>query len=288
MSLDSMNAGENRFRRLPVIRVFVEDLTEGQWIDEEKMVSTRYGRVKRIRVCGTVINRSEAVQETAEDSFLDDSFNQNTRLSFELDDGTGRIWVTLWGIAIEDYQFVQKGTTVDVVGLTRQYRNRISLTGEYARQLTDPNWEIYHSLKILERRKSKPKQEIETVETMTFDDFSYDSIPGEKPSSAKNGSTFQDSDEDFDSYFAEGGEDNLIEEISDSREDSSNLDAFENLNILDQIVEYIQANDQGDGVSITKIGETLSVDLNTLKKYLDQLSQDIRIYKTSVGHYSAY
>ena len=283
MSLDSMNDDASRFKRLPVMRVLIQDVTEGQWIEEEKMVSTRYGRIKRVRICGTVIDRKEPVQDTAEESFLDDSFNQNTRLSFQVDDGTGRIWGTLWGIDIEDYAHLQPGAIVDIVGIARQYRNRISLTCEYVRHLQDPNWETMHILRVLERRKFVPKFEIETIENATFDDFSFES----ENDMSSIGTMANGESSSFDSDPLDN-EDEIVETLSEDTNLHEEVDAFENMNVLDQIVEFIQTQDHGDGVSIQKISESLSVSLPNLKLHLDQLSQDIRIYKTSAGHYSAY
>ncbi|MHA1612060.1 MAG: OB-fold nucleic acid binding domain-containing protein [Promethearchaeota archaeon] len=283
MSLDSMNNDASRFKRLPVMRVLIQDLTDGQWIEEEKMVSTRYGRIKRVRICGTVIDRKEPVQNNAEESFLDDSMSQNTRLSFQVDDGTGRIWGTLWGIEIEDYAHLQPGAIVDIVGIARQYRNRISLTCEYARQLQDPNWETVHILRVAERRKFKPKFDIETIENATFDDFSFDS----DNEISSTGTAANDESSFSDSNHLEN-KDVVVETLLDNTNLNGEVDAFENLNVMDKIVEFIQTQDNGDGVSIQKIAESLSVALPILKSQLDQLSQDIRIYKTSAGHYSAY
>ncbi|MHA1520554.1 MAG: OB-fold nucleic acid binding domain-containing protein [Promethearchaeota archaeon] len=283
MSLDSMNNDASRFKRLPVMRVLIQDLTDGQWIEEEKMVSTRYGRIKRVRICGTVIDRKEPVQNNAEESFLDDSMSQNTRLSFQVDDGTGRIWGTLWGIEIEDYAHLQPGAIVDIVGIARQYRNRISLTCEYARQLQDPNWETVHILRVAERRKFKPKFDIETIENATFDDFSFDS----DNEISSTGTAANDESSFSDSNHLEN-KDVVVETLLDDTNLNGEVDAFENLNVMDKIVEFIQTQDNGDGVSIQKIAESLSVALPILKSQLDQLSQDIRIYKTSAGHYSAY
>ncbi|MHA1673593.1 MAG: OB-fold nucleic acid binding domain-containing protein [Promethearchaeota archaeon] len=283
MSLDSMSNDASRFKRLPVMRVLIQDLTKGQWIEEEKMVSTRYGRIKRVRICGTVLDRKEPVQDNAEDSFLDDSFNQNTRLSFQVDDGTGRIWGTLWGITIEDYAYLQPGAIVDIVGIARQYRNRISLTCEYARLLQDPNWETVHVLRVLERRKFKPKFEIETIENTTFDDFSFES--DNDMSSTGN---LPNGESSFSDSVHMENKDVVVETLSEDANSNQEVNAFENMDVMDQIVNFIQTNDNGDGVSIQKISESLSVPLPTLKSHLDQLSQDIRIYKTSAGHYTAY
>ncbi|WP_457556521.1 hypothetical protein [Candidatus Harpocratesius sp.] len=290
MSIENLSEGGSRFQKYPALHVFIKDLDEGQWIDEEKMVSTRYGRVKRVRVCGTILYRKDPTNENQEESFLDDSFGQNSRISFQIDDGTGRIWITIFGIEIEDYSYIKKGILIEVVGKTRQYRNKISLVGEYARKLSDPNWETYHMLKILTRRNLKPKYEIEKIETPTFSDFNFESnIPQDSTSSRLDSMNIKDEiDMQINKKAKSPSENEEIEEFSSEIGSFSSNDPFEKLNILDKIVEYIRDNDNDDGVAITEIQSTLKLDLPTLKTYLNQLSQDIRIYKTSDGHYSAY
>lgn len=283
MSMNNFDSNATRFRRLPVKRTLIEDLTEGTWLEEEKTMSTRYGKLKRVRLCGTVLRRREPQEESSEESFLDDSFNQNTRLSFQIDDGTGRIWATIWGIDVGDYEFVRPGALVDVMGITRIYRNKPSLTAEFARAVKDPNLEIYHVLRVLQRRKHEPRQPIEQSTSSNFESFdSYDDIDSgsgrdgtrKSPQTIASNSTFSESD-------ADDFEDESVEIM---RTESS----FKNLDAMDQIIDYIKQNDEGDGVSIQNIAESFSLEINQLKGFLDQLSQDVKIYKTSPGHYASY
>ena len=53
----------NRFKRWPAIRTFISDLIDGQWIEQEKQLSTRYGKLKRVRLSGTVVTKKEISQE---------------------------------------------------------------------------------------------------------------------------------------------------------------------------------------------------------------------------------
>ncbi len=277
----------SRFYTPPAIHVFIQDLQQGQWIEEEKVVSTRYGRIKRCRIFGVVTIRKEPAPENQEESFLDESFTQNARISFQIDDGTGRIWVTIFGIEIKDYNFLQKGILVEVVGKPRFYRNNISLVGEFARKIEDPNWETHHILKVLHRRKFKPRLEIEKVESTSFTEFNFDSK--EFPDMKENVKKFESlpsTDSTENQMIEEISHD--IENLSDEIEDLSSNDPFHSLTIMDEIVKFIQKNDEGDGVAVSAIQEAFHLDLTALKGYLEQLSQDIRIYKTNVGYYSAY
>ena len=74
---NSMQAN-NQFKRYPAVRVLVEDLTNGVWNDEEKTLATRYGNIKRIRICGVAIRKTEKEDEANEEtSFLGDSVQSN-------------------------------------------------------------------------------------------------------------------------------------------------------------------------------------------------------------------
>lgn len=288
MSVINQPTDGNRFQNFPAIHLFIKDLQQGQWIDEEKAVSSKYGRIKRCMIYATVINRKDFIPNSQEDSFLDESFTQNTRISFQIDDGTGRMWVSIFGIDINDYDFLQKGVLVEVVGKPRFFRNSISLVGEFARKIEDPNWETYHILKVLHRRKFKPSFEIEHFDTPSFTEFDFDagSLTENNPEQDISDLNDDPNLESEDQLIEEFSED--LEQISEKIKTKSNEDPFLTNSIMDEIVSFIQNNDDGDGVAVTAIQENFKLDLNTLKDYLEQLTQDIKIYKTNVGYYSAY
>ena len=64
--------------------------------------------------------------------------------------------------------------------------------------------------------------------------------------------------------------------------------AFDEIDLKDQIIQFFQDTDQGDGVALTAIAEKFGTPKDQLKEILDDLCQDIQLYKSQPGHYSSY
>ncbi|WP_371801941.1 hypothetical protein [Candidatus Lokiarchaeum ossiferum] len=271
------NAPSNtKFKRHPAKRTFIGDLIEGQWNDEEKILSTRYGNLKRVRLCGTLINKKEVVEQNSEDSFLAESFESNSRLSFQIDDGTGQLWGTIWGIEQNEYDHLLKGDLIDFVGIVRFYKSNVAVTAEFVRKIKDPNNLIYHNLEVLRKRKLDQSFEISKSPQNDFTDFDFN------PTEEKTIPNIQE-------FESQSPPPMKINPVRDQVITKSNESAvFDNLDQNDQIVDYILKQDSGDGVSIKQIAEHFSIEINHLQSILEQLSQDVRIYKSQPGHYSSY
>ena len=134
MNVNKANTDAQRYKRNPAKRVLIRDLHEGQWLSDENILASRYGKIKTVRNCGTITFKKEAKKENVEESFISNSSNDNTRISFQIDDGTGRLNCTLWGIQFEDYSNITYGTLVDIVGNTRSYQNNINLNLKFIRK----------------------------------------------------------------------------------------------------------------------------------------------------------
>lgn len=266
-----------KFKRHPAKRIFIGDLIEGSWNDEEKILSTRYGNLKRVRICGTLLNKKEVMEQNSDDSFLADSFESNSRLSFQVDDGTGQLWGTLWGIGPNEYDHVSKGDLIDFVGLVRYYKSNVAVTTEFLRKVNDPNTEIYHTFEVLRKRKFDQSFEITNGPANDFTDFDFN------PSEEKAIETVQAVGSESVSNVPNQ---NRIQDKIKRQDPGDNV--LDNFDQNDQIVEYILKSDTGDGVSVKQIAENFSMDLNGLQIILEQLSQDVKIYKSQPGHYSSY
>jgi RPA family protein len=275
-------SGEANFKRIPFKRTLVSDLKEGQWNAEEKNLATRYGSVKRVRICGTILKKREVVEDgKGENSYLDNPTQNNSRISFLLDDGTGQVWTTKFGILVEDYIAIDKGVLVDVCGIVRNYQNNTTLTLEFIRKIENPNFEIYHLMEVLKMRKFEKKYEIIKQNPDLIDDFNFDTMTNDLRMDSVKKDSNRNSNENSELEI-------ISNEINDNGEKNVDDDSFQKLDLNDKIVQYIQSNDEGDGVSIQKIGESLSVKPEKLKKMLEQLSQDVKIYKVQPGFYSSY
>lgn len=276
MNLGKEVSNSTKYRRYPAIRVFIIDLHKGQWLTEEKMLATRYGKLKNVRICGIITNKNEIIEDNSENSFISRTSMGNARLSFQIDDGTGRLWTTLWGVESDEYSTLKFGTTVDLVGNVRSYKNKVSITVKFIRSIKDPNYELNNTLEILRKRKFDPKFEIEKVTPKTFDEFDFES---------KNENLMESVNENIEN---EGKKSQILLPDINTEEQSLNSDPFKGLDLMDEIVKYIQEKDQGDGVSVQDIAKNFSITTEKLRNIIDQLSQDVKLYKTHPGHYSSY
>ena len=275
--MSSFDSNPNQFKRNPVVRVLVEDLVPSRWNEEEKIIESRYGTIKRVRLCGTVVNRRETQQEPSSDSFLENENAANSRVSFLIDDGTGHLWATVWAATVEDFQHIKTGDVVDVIGIGRKYKNQPQINVEIIHKLTDPNFETYHLIDVLRKRKLEPSFEVKEPTIQNFDDFDLD-LP----------------QEDFTKSSSSGQEDVFIQEFEADKSPAqeaappSTPTKKASLDTPDQIVEYITEKDMGDGVPIAEISQAVGVDKADLKGILEQLCQDVKIYKVQPGYYSSY
>jgi len=233
-----------------------------------------------VRICGTVTKKKEDTKEIVEESFISNNLNDNTRIFFQIDDGTGRLNCTIWGVDFEDYSNITYGSLVDIVGNTRSYKDKINLNIKFIRKIENPNDEIYHSLEVLRRRKFEPTFEIEKITPTSFKDFDFES---------KN----EDENENLAETILKEIENNeKIERRNNSEKEEeqskTNSDLFKGIDQMDEIVVYIQENDKGDGVSIEDVAKIFSINMDEMKKIIDQLCQDVKIYKVHPGFYSSY
>ena len=51
------------------------------------------------------------------------------------------------------------------------YQEAPQLTAEIVRKISNPNYETYHMMEVIKKRKFDPTFEVEKVETNTFDGF---------------------------------------------------------------------------------------------------------------------
>ena len=264
-----------KYKRQPAIRTFISDLIDGQWLEQEKLLSTRYGKLKRVRLTGTVVTKKEVFQEN-EESILEETQHSNSRITYHIDDGTGRIWGTIWGTNPEDYQDIQVSSLVEVIGTLRTYQTRVNLTIEIIRTIdNNPNLEMYHIAEVLRKRKLDPTFEIVQTSPQVFEDFDFET------------------DQEFTEKLEPSPESPKQPLKSHSNGDSSTFkkdpsQVFQDLDRNDQIIQFITKQDDGDGVSIQKIMKQFPIEKEELKEKLDQLCQDVKIYKCQPKHYSAY
>jgi RPA family protein len=277
MNLNKINSDAQKYKRFPAKRVYIGDLHEGQWLSEENILASRYGKLKTVRICGTVTHKKEDTKEIVEESFISNNLNDNTRIFFQIDDGTGRLNCTIWGVQFDDYSNITYGSIVELVGNTRSYKDIINLNIKFIRKIENPNDEIYHNLEVLKKRKLEPTFEIEKITPTSFKDFDFES---------KNEDTNGNLAETKINEIENDDRINISEVLEEKSKPNSDL--FKGLDQIDEIVVYIQENDKGDGVSIEDVAKIFSINMDEVRKIIDQLCQDVKIYKVHPGFYSSY
>ena len=115
---------------------------EGKYSIEDKSLYTIFGKLKRVRIVATIIDKREIIttQSTDSDFVLEDDNGSNLRIEFDLDDGTGLIRAILWKANPDQYKDFIKGDIVDVVGLIRSWNENIQVSPEIINKIKEPNF----------------------------------------------------------------------------------------------------------------------------------------------------
>jgi len=149
------------YKRNPAVQCWIKHIIEGQYDENEKFFHTIFGKVKRIRIIGTVINKREQLTEITDmDLGLEENINSNIRLDFDLDDSTGMIRATIRNINPEKFIDVNKGDIVEVMGRISKYGDYISLWIEIMKKVDEPNLILLRNAEIINKIKSGEIQEI--------------------------------------------------------------------------------------------------------------------------------
>ncbi len=136
-------------RRATAVKLSIRDVIEGKTVTggEERVVGveTRLGKVSRVNIVATVVDRFEGTRE-------DENPEGGGFATITLDDGTGVIRAKFWGELSQKLSQIQVGDLVLVIGKVRSFQDEIYLNGEVVRRLDDKNWE---TLRLLELTQSQ-------------------------------------------------------------------------------------------------------------------------------------
>ncbi len=252
--------GEKQFKSRPSQKFWIGEILEGSFNPETKEVSTRYGMVYRLRVMATVLEKS--LNQTEQDSLfsIDAEEEESFMLYLLLDDGTGVIKANAWGVKEGDFDHIEIGDVVDIIGRMREYREKPYILLEVIHKIEDPNFESLRNLEIVKRRLSTQEEQIQTFEAgISMDNEEMEAFS---------------QDTDFD----------LAQEIQNFDENTTEgLDELEGT-----IVEFIRQSGAQNGVKDEVIAEKFGVNVEDLNEMLNRLSQDLLVYRSGHGVWSAY
>ncbi|KKL95200.1 hypothetical protein LCGC14_1857020, partial [marine sediment metagenome] len=128
-----------RFKRNPAIRCWIKHIKESLYNENERSFYSIFGKVKRIRVIATIIEKSEELMENDEFGFDNDK-EDNIRLLYDLDDGSGLIRAFIDNKELENFKDYDKGDIVDIVGLISKRSDLIVLRTEIIKKVVEPNY----------------------------------------------------------------------------------------------------------------------------------------------------
>ncbi len=242
------------FKRNPAIQCWIKHVLEGQYNEEEKFFYTIFGRVKRIRCIATIINKSEKLVESNEvDMRIEEDFNSNVRLDFDLDDSTGVIRAIIRNINPENFKSFNKGDIVDVVGRASKFGEFVFLWIEILKKVEEPNLILLRNAEIIEKIKHGEIQEI--------------------PESINKGKNIEEFSDEID----------VATLFENEGEDIPRDDKKEKIYLI--IEEY---SARGSGINFEKLKQEVKLSDNELKSYLNDLILESRIYESDNDNFEAF
>ena len=166
-----MNLTENKqMIRFPTIRVWIKNVNEGIYDEAENAFLTIFGKVKRVSIIATIIEKREINLTNQSDSpYAIDGYSSN----FELDDGTGIISCVKWNMPLEEYESIKLGDLVLIIGLLRSRFGLPTLTIEILKKIRDPNDLLLHDALIIKRIKSGDIETLPSKE-QDFDEIEFE------------------------------------------------------------------------------------------------------------------
>ncbi|MFX0027910.1 MAG: hypothetical protein ACFE8B_01760 [Candidatus Hermodarchaeota archaeon] len=149
------------YKRNPAIHCWIKHIEEGNYNETQNNIHTIFGKVKRVRLIATIVDKSEKLIETDEfEMDLIDDSKTNVRLIFNLDDATGLIRAYKDKVNPEEFSDYNVGDIVDVVGRVSKKGGYMSLWIEIFNKVEEPNLILLRNAEIINRIKEGDIEEV--------------------------------------------------------------------------------------------------------------------------------
>lgn len=273
-----MSEIEQKFIRTPSQRCRIADLVKGLYNEDEKTISTVFGPIRRARlVCHLIYKKITSNQSDDSTSMIKSTDENAERLSFLIDDGSGKLWITLWNTKSSFYQNIDRGDLIHTVGTVKKKNDGgVIFYPDFIAKITDPNIELLHELEMIKFIKNNGKSAFN-------EDVSYQN-PMEEDENIENMIQLQEKEEIIDKTPTITNEFDEFEDLDDFGE----LDDFDQSELEDAIITTIENNDDGDGVSVGRIVKKLGISEDLVIDLLKKLSLNTKVYTTNSGKYKIY
>ncbi len=241
------------FRRYPACRCWIKHILEGNYIEEDRSIGSIFGKIKRVRIVGTILNK-KMISVSPENS-LNDIEEMTIKYEIDLGDSTGLIKIIQWNAEKGKYKDLKIGDMVSIVGLIRKWKDYISISPEIIRKVENPNFILLQDAEIIKKIKLGKTYPIPIFnEEVDYGGYMKDF--------------------DVKSFF----EDNNNEENSDLQ------------NIIFEMIKKVTYNDQG--ISLDKLSKRLNknydISNSELKNILYRLERESKIYQSEEEVYQSY
>ncbi|MFX0011225.1 MAG: OB-fold nucleic acid binding domain-containing protein [Candidatus Hermodarchaeota archaeon] len=258
------------YQFFPAISCWIKHLQEGKFNNQEKLLFTIFGSIKRVKIVATIIEMEEFISKTASDDIVE---NTNVNYRFILDDGTGLVNAVKWtghdrgsnNTNLDGaFKALRKGDLIKLIGRINSWNNRIQISIENAFKLSDPNYTLLHDAQIVKKLKTTTLYEIPQNDEIYNDDGDSLNI-----------------EEEF--LFNSVSDDIDIDKLFSSSKTTKSDNLKEKVYTI--IEEFSQT---ANGISLGELKSKVSLTDENLKTLLDDLIMESRIYQPEENFYQSF
>ena len=262
-------------KRLPASRVYIRDILNGYYVRSEGDFEPNYlitrdaRKVYRAKVVATVV-REPVISE-------DETYGK-----FQIDDGTGTIWVLGFRDDTRFIRLVKKGDLVQIIGKVAEWRDDKQILVEGVAKV-DPNFWILHRFETL-----KEKVEHARKARIAFDIYNRYGITAKAKVIAKNRGVDEDLLVTMDELYTMMLEQRNLEEELFEEEELPEEEPKENPEVeraKKAVLELLR--EKGKALSHKFIVKKLSkeFDEELIEEAITQLLAEGEIYEPEIGYY---
>ncbi|MBD3352664.1 MAG: hypothetical protein GF364_14350 [Candidatus Lokiarchaeota archaeon] len=260
-----------KYKRTPSKRCRIIDLINGPYDESDKSISTIFGNVRRARIYADLIYKKGEEQQESDESMIKSTSGSTNKLNFLIDDGTGKLWINLWGVNPEHYRDIEPGCLIHVVGTVKKKNtNDVIFYTDFITRIDNPNFQTLHELKMVEYIKDHGKEKVDTQASQSR------SI----------------NEDDVDEFITSQEKAELQEQEPkiDENIDDFDLDPsdFDELELEDIVIETIKHNDVGDGVSLNDIIKKTNISKDVVEDIIKRLILNTKVYSTKNDNYKLH
>ncbi|ASJ06479.1 OB-fold nucleic acid binding domain-containing protein [Thermococcus pacificus] len=266
-------------KRLPASRVYIMDIINGYFVKSEGDFEPNYlitrdaRKVYRVKVVATVV-REPAISE-------DETYGK-----FQIDDGTGTIWVLGFREDTRFIRLVKKGDLVQIIGKISEWRDDKQILVEGISKV-EPNMWILHRFETLKEKVEHAKKA-----KIAFEIYDKYGVTAKAKVIAKNKGVSEDMLLTIDELYtmmleqrsAEEAlfEEEISEEISEEEEAPTNPELEKAKNaVLELLKEKEKA--LSHKFIVKKLSKDFSEEL--IEEAITQLLAEGEIYEPEIGYY---